>query len=314
MCTILTSAAAIVLLCAGAAQAAELGVKAPELAIAEWVKGEPVTLAQAAEKEKVVVVEFWATWCPPCRASIPHLTELQKKFKDSVIFIGVSAEDAATVRPFVEDKGEEMDYRVVVDQDRKTSKGYMDAYGVEGIPHAFIVDQEGNLVFHAHPMDESFEKALAAVVAGEFDAEAASATQARQQRMQEAVEAYGALVMEGGDEDAAKEAGAALYDLMKDDAESLSWLAYVLAESEDLAIRDLDFAMKLAMRAVELSESKNADYLDTYATILFHTGQKDKAIEVERQALGLVEDEGLKSHIEEQLERFQNPPAEEAAE
>jgi len=310
----LTCAAAGLLLLSGVAQAAELGVKAPELAIAEWVKGEPVTLAQAVEKEKVVVVEFWATWCPPCRASIPHLTKLQKKFKDSVIFIGVSSEDAATVRPFVEDKGEEMEYRVVADRERKTSEGYMDAYGVEGIPHAFIVDQKGNLVFHAHPMDETFEETLAAVVAGEFDAEAAAARLASQQRMQEAIEAYGTLVMEGGDEDTAREAGAALYELMKDDAESLSWLAYVLAESDDLAIRDLDFAMKLAMRAVELTESKNADYLDTYATILFHKGQRDKAIEVERQALGLVEDDGLKSHIEEQIERFQNPPVEEAEE
>src|ERR1041385_6120947 len=68
--------------------AGALGDPAAPLVISEWVKGKPVDLAAAKGKE-VVVVEFWATWCGPCRTSIPHLTEMQKKFKD-VRFVGVS--------------------------------------------------------------------------------------------------------------------------------------------------------------------------------------------------------------------------------
>src|SRR6188474_3333423 len=82
-----------------ALSAAELGETAAPLEISEWVKGDAIDLATAKGK-KVLVVEFWATWCGPCRTSIPHLTEMQKKFKD-VVFIGVSDEDAATVKKFV---------------------------------------------------------------------------------------------------------------------------------------------------------------------------------------------------------------------
>ena len=101
--------------------AAKLGDPAAKLEISEWVKGKPVDLAKLKGK-KVAVVEFWATWCPPCRTSIPHLTEMQKKYKKDVVFIGVSKEDAKTVKPFVEKYGDTMNYTVAVDKDGKTSK------------------------------------------------------------------------------------------------------------------------------------------------------------------------------------------------
>ncbi len=146
--------------------AAELGGPAAPLVIADWIKGQPVDLATAKGKQ-VVVVEFWATWCGPCRTSIPHLTDLQKKFKD-VRFVGVSDEDAATVKKFVTKMGEKMDYAVATDKDRKTSAGYMEAFGIGGIPHAFIVDLQGRVVWNGHPM-AGLEEALQEVVAGKFD-------------------------------------------------------------------------------------------------------------------------------------------------
>ena len=150
------------------ARAAELGDKAAALEIAEWVKGKPVVLADGKGKT-IYVVEFWATWCPPCRASIPHLTELQKKFKDKgVVFVGVSDEEVGKVKPFVEKMGEKMDYVVAVDKDKQTSKGYMEAYEINGIPHAFVVDKEGLVVWQGHPM-AGLEEAVAKVVAGTFD-------------------------------------------------------------------------------------------------------------------------------------------------
>ena len=75
-----------------------IGDAAPALEATKWLQGKEV---KKFEKDKVYVVEFWATWCPPCRTSIPHLTELQKKNKD-VTFIGVSAfeNDQKQVEPF----------------------------------------------------------------------------------------------------------------------------------------------------------------------------------------------------------------------
>jgi thiol-disulfide isomerase/thioredoxin len=163
--------------------AGTLGQDAPPLKIASWIKGKPVDLAAARDKQ-IVVVEFWATWCGPCRTSIPHLTELQKKFKDQVVFVGVSDETAAKVKPFVEKLGEQMDYVVALDDQRKTSAGYMGAFGVNGIPHAFIVDKAGKLVWHGHPMDD-MESVLSEVIAGKFNLAKAQKRDQGRQKLEE---------------------------------------------------------------------------------------------------------------------------------
>jgi thiol-disulfide isomerase/thioredoxin len=148
-------------------RAAGIGDPAAPLEIAAWVKGDAVDLA-AAKGKQFVVVEFWATWCGPCRASIPHLSELQKKFADrGVVVVGVSDESSSKVQPFVDEMGEKMDYTVAIDRDRKTSEGYMKAYGQNGIPHAFVVDREGRIAWHGHPMsglDKVLEKLASAPV------------------------------------------------------------------------------------------------------------------------------------------------------
>jgi thiol-disulfide isomerase/thioredoxin len=164
------------------ALAAELGDAAKPLQIATWVKGKPVDLTVAKGKQ-IVVVEFWATWCPPCRASIPHLTEMQKKFKD-VAFIGISDEALATVKKFVEKMGDRMNYTVAVDNAKKTSAAYMGAFGIEGIPHAFIVDKAGRIVWHGHPMD-NLDKTLEEVVAGKFDLEKSKKRAAARKKVEE---------------------------------------------------------------------------------------------------------------------------------
>ena len=68
------------------AQTLKVGDPAPKIEVKSFVKGEPVKTFEAG---KTYVVEFWATWCGPCKTSIPHLSELQKKHP-AVTFIGVS--------------------------------------------------------------------------------------------------------------------------------------------------------------------------------------------------------------------------------
>ncbi len=148
--------------------AADLGAPAAPLQIAEWIKGGPVNLADGRGKT-VYVIEFWATWCPPCRTSIPHLTALQKQFKDkNVVFIGVSDEKPAVIRPFVQKMGDQMDYVVAADKERKTFADYMSAFGINGIPHAFLVDKEGRVVWQGHPMAE-LEQSIQSLLDGKFD-------------------------------------------------------------------------------------------------------------------------------------------------
>ena len=121
-------------------------------------------------------MEFWATWCGPCKTSIPHLTELQKK-NPGVAFIGVSVweQDQDKVKPFVEEMGDKMAYRVAMDavpDKEKASEGamaksWMTAAGQNGIPTAFIINKEGKIAWIGHPME--MEKPLEKIIAGTWD-------------------------------------------------------------------------------------------------------------------------------------------------
>jgi thiol-disulfide isomerase/thioredoxin len=142
---------------------AKLGDAAAPLVIKEWIQGGPTDVKDG---KAVYVVEFWATWCGPCRVSIPHLSALQKQMKDKgVIVVGISDEDPATVKPFVKKMGAQMDYAVACDDNNQTFGGYMDAYGFNSIPTAFIVGKDGRVLWHGHPMN-GLDKALDAILAG----------------------------------------------------------------------------------------------------------------------------------------------------
>jgi len=129
---------------------------APSINNLTWVKGEPVDLTYMSG-HPVIVLEIWATWCPPCRTTIPHLTELQHQYGDQVIFIGVSSESVSQVRPFVDQMGIKMDYRVAVDVNGEVQSKYMDSYNVNGIPHCFVISKKGKVLWHGHPVEEMLQ-------------------------------------------------------------------------------------------------------------------------------------------------------------
>jgi len=133
-----------------------------------WIKGNPVRF----QTGKIYVVEFWATWCPPCKKSIPHLTEIQRRFKDQgVTVIGISSEkEINKVKKFVSEQDDKMDYTVAVDKSGSASRAYMQAYRQNGIPCAFIVDAQGLVVWYGHPMN-GLDAALEYLVANTAETE-----------------------------------------------------------------------------------------------------------------------------------------------
>jgi peroxiredoxin len=89
----------------------------------------------------VVLVNFWATWCPPCRKEMPDLQSLYLRFKDQdFVVLAISDEDAAKINPFL--AGRNITYPVLLDPERKVN----DLFQVQGIPKSFVYDRDGKLV------------------------------------------------------------------------------------------------------------------------------------------------------------------------
>ncbi len=110
---------------------------------------------------RVVVLEFWATWCAPCRAAIPHMNDLADAFADKpLLFISVTDESPETAKAFLEHR--EMAGIVACDTDRSLHQ----ALGVRGIPTTIIVGPDGRIAGRTHP-DSLNEDILERILAGE---------------------------------------------------------------------------------------------------------------------------------------------------
>jgi thiol-disulfide isomerase/thioredoxin len=133
-----------------------IGQVAPEISAESWINLKaPTTLAKL--RGKVVVLEFWATWCGPCVEGIPHLNELQRIYagKD-VQLLSLVEEGHATMDKFL--KRKTVEYPIGLES------GALKAYGVSSIPHAFVVDKDGKIAWHGHPEGDELEQAVKAAL------------------------------------------------------------------------------------------------------------------------------------------------------
>lgn len=113
------------------------GREAPEFTLKDL---EGRTYAVSHLRGKVVVINFWATWCLPCKVEIPMLKSLHSELeKDGLVILGLTQESAATVATFVQEN--EINYPVVID-DRSEAA---DAYGIKGYPTVVVVDRDGRI-------------------------------------------------------------------------------------------------------------------------------------------------------------------------
>jgi len=164
----------------------KVGDPAPKIQNGKWVQGDPV---KELKEGKTYLVEFWATWCGPCRVSIPHLNEIHNKYKEQgLVVIGQDCweRDEALVAPFVEKMADKMTYPVALDDKADNQKGkmaetWMAAAGRNGIPSAFLVDKKGMIAWIGHPM-ELKDTVIEEVLAGKYDLKKAAEENATKQK------------------------------------------------------------------------------------------------------------------------------------
>ncbi len=121
------------------------GVAAPLFSL-NTLSGEKIHLADF--KGKVVILDFWATWCPPCKEGIPHLNQLYREYrKDGLVVIGISLDrnGPEEVRRFLDQKS--VEYLNVMGSEEvfQSYSGLPGLGKIQGIPTAFILDREGRV-------------------------------------------------------------------------------------------------------------------------------------------------------------------------
>ena len=307
------------------ASALEVGDAAPAIPVTTWVSNTPVSLASA--KGKVLVVEFWATWCGPCKVTIPHLNKLHAKYRDQkAVFVGVSREKEAVVRKFM--AGLPMSYHVGLSAD---TAAYMQ--GIRGIPHAFVVDGAGKIAWHGHPMS-GMDRVIKQLVKGTYDPERAKklATFQKQLRAAKSYEqAYAAVdaaiaavpddpgayrrkrgfLVRQGKHDEARKVLLAMVAACASDGEVAAEAARELATADALERRDLAKALELATKADQLERGQDAGVLSALARVHYEMGHLAKAVEAAQRAAAL--DSELKPALDfyrnELARRSQDPDA-----
>lgn len=118
--------------------------KAPDFVVEKWLDEEPQF------EGKYVLIEFWATWCGPCRRSIPLLNRFHEKYGDELTVIGISEETEEDVLKMKEPK---IEFARAID----TQARMKDALGVFGIPHAILLEPEGYIIWEGFPLLEDYE-------------------------------------------------------------------------------------------------------------------------------------------------------------
>lgn len=156
-----------------------IGDKAPALKYGKWIKGKPV---KTFEKGRLYLFEFWATWCGPCIASMPHLSEFAKENKDLATVIAVNIWESKSpgkkpsaslpkVERFVKNMGDKMGFSVISDSDdEQMGSKWMKAAGQNGIPCTFMV-KDGIILWMGHPIE--LDSIVKVVNSGHYDVMAA---------------------------------------------------------------------------------------------------------------------------------------------
>jgi thiol-disulfide isomerase/thioredoxin len=306
------------LLGAGPARGLQIGDPAPPISITDWIKGKPIDVLKDG-RGKIIVLEFWATWCPPCIQLIPATTQLHQKYKDKgVIVVGLTdmgrGQSLKTVQDFVRRQGKQMDYPVAFDRTQRTTLTYQ----AFGLPHAVVIGKNGKVVWMGHPGMPEMKQVIDDLVHDRYDAEAAARQAALNQRLQQLTnELYGA--MQQGRTEAALSVTERMLDIdpanldamqfrvaifvdelrsvsrlrswveefitaRQDNAEALAKTAHLMMAIPDMAQRQPDLAVKAARMALAADQT-SFEIPQAAAMVFYEIGDLATAKRYQRVAI-----------------------------
>lgn len=324
-----------------AAQAGKKKLKPGDLApnldgITDWVQGEAPKLSDG-----VHVVEFWATWCAPCKRAIPHLNKMYKKWGGADFTItGVAADEKGTsydentsgVKSFVRGRGEGMAYPVAVDNLGEAKRKWMEAAGREGIPCTFVVGRSGRILWIGNPHDERFEEIVKLALRNKYDPQltpkgfealdaakrAAGVRNWREayQQLDKAIEVdpplFGWLIVDRykmtleqeKNPAAAKQYLKTIMPAVAADPYSLEMVIHAICRDPEIGDRDLASAMSYAEQMKKAVGSTPAPGLAMLAMVHATKGELDKAVELQTNAW-LAAPVDVKEEMKRQLDEYQ---------
>ncbi len=306
------------------ALALKVGDQAPPLTVTHWVKGKPFDISKEG-KGKVVVLEFWATWCGPCIQMIPETTSLYQQYKDKGLLLAAVTDSGQgqqlnQVQDFVNGQGRRMDYPVAFDKTQKSYLAYVLGAGAMGIPHSVVIDKEGKIAWFGHPAEPKMKSIIRDLLLDRYDPTREAALEAIQRKVEPLWNDFNQaarvgdwnkclaiidsiLALDEGNFDAMRLAIAIYLDELQsvdemrkwveafisknhDKAEPLAKVAVLMLSMPDMTDRHPDLAAEAATLAAKAG-FQDADVMTAVAQICFQMGNVDGAIVFQMRAVEL---------------------------
>ena len=316
-----------------------IGDRAPRPQFSEVLRGD--INFKNFSKDKVTVLEFWATWCGPCLAGMPHLSDLQRTYTDrGLTIIGVSDEKPEVVKAFLSSPewSEKITYTMALDDRSQTYESYMKAAERSGIPCAFVIDQSERVAWIGHPSD--LDEPLSRILDGEWNlqdartryemGETASEILRLAEKSMDADRKSGdftktidfvnrGLLLEPDNPELldmrfrllagpmehpdAYELGWRLIKEYSDQAIYLNSIAWYVLTDPSVKNRNIDFAMAAVTTANRAAEGKFAPIYEVLARAHFESGDLEAAIKNQRTAFEMSQGR-LAEHFRKGLDRY----------